>query len=369
MTYRPAETGEAPIFVMISGGTGTGKTRSALRLARGMVGPVGKIAALDLESGRLSTHAAACRFDSAIMPPPFRWSLVAQRAEDAEAGGYDALVIDSTSMAHVGPGGYRDWVEDEVTRLLERKARNTPGVDVADEFQRDTVRWMARRVPSVDRQDALYSFLQRRIPIIFVCRARRLTEKVGNAIKPLGWQPVIHTELPFEMTVSFILQGEDEKGNPPPAPGLITWEAPCKIDQAHRAIFPERQQVTEEMGARFMEVMRRKDSGPLPFEVLRSDGKVIGFRDLAGWLAWWDRALTTAGADVLKGLRSKNAERTSTYAEAFPAEVERLRRRIAITLGEVPPDDGAGEGDGEAGQGDGDGFPGDKPLPADAGPL
>ncbi|MFC0384372.1 hypothetical protein [Muricoccus vinaceus] len=327
VSFRPAQTGQAPIFVMISGGTGTGKSFSAFRLARGMVGPNGRIFALDTEAGRLSTLAKFHRFDMLRMEPPFRWSRIADFAEEAEVQGADALVIDSASMGHVGPGGHRAWVEEEVDRMLAKKKRFQADLDVEDEGEREKVRWSARRAPSLDRQEALYSFLQRRIPIIFACRARELTEKQGAAIKSVGWQPVIHAELPYEMTTSFLLDAA--KGQ-----GIISHGQPCKIDADHRAIFGEGAQVDEAMGAAFMEVMRGTGAAPA-FQALRSDGMAVPFRDFAGWRTWWDRAVREAPPDALRKLREANGPLMGEYAGEHSDEVMALQKAIASKLGEA----------------------------------
>ena len=326
-TFRPAETGQAPIFVMISGGTGTGKSWSAFRLARGMVGPDGRIFALDTEAGRLSTLAKFHRFDMLRMEPPFRWSRIAAYAEEAEVQGADALVIDSASMGHVGPGGHRGWVEEEVDRMLAKKKRFEKDLDVEDEGEREKVRWSARRAPSLDRQEALYSFLQRRIPIIFACRARELTEKQGNTIKQIGWQPVIHAELPYEMTASFLLDAT--KGQ-----GIVSHAPPCKIDADHRQIFAEGTQVDEAMGAAFMEVMRGPREPPA-FQALRLDGKAVPFRDFAGWRTWWDRAVKEAPADALRKLRQANGALMGEYAGEHGDQVMAVQAAIAAKLGET----------------------------------
>lgn len=53
-TFRKASdvNEPTPLLVGIAGGTGSGKTFSAFRLARGIVGPQGRIAMLDTEKRR-----------------------------------------------------------------------------------------------------------------------------------------------------------------------------------------------------------------------------------------------------------------------------------------------------------------------------
>jgi hypothetical protein len=365
MAYRPF-TGIEPMFFLIAGGTGTGKSRSAMRFARGLVGPKGKIAAGDTESGRLQAMKRYEEFHHDLIVPPFRWTAAADWVEDAEARGADVAILDSTSMFEVGPGGMRDWVEEETTRALEKKKRFEPLIDVDDPDVREKYRWSARSLPSQDRQRATYSFLQRRIPIIFVVRARRVTEKQGNKIVPIGWQPIIHDEFRWDLTAAFMLQGEDENGKAPPKPGLISYDDPKKINVEHRSIFREGAQVDEEMGAAMMALMRaqaKAADGPPAFEVERVDGARVGLKDIAGLVSWWDRASREAPAEALRTLRQKNAESMSRYAEENPKEIEAIRIGVAKALGETPPPADDGEEDG--GQAEAPEFPGDRALPED----
>lgn len=329
ITFRPAAVGHAPIIVMLAGGTNTGKSWSSLLLARGMVGPTGRIAAVDTEGGRLSSLARYHKFDMALMEPPFRPTRFAEYAETAEADGYDALLIDSGSMMHVGPGGYRDWHEREIQRL-------TGG----DEAKRKKMEWPARRAPSLDRQAMLYALLQRRIPIIFSCRARELTENRNGSIVSVGWQPTIHKELIYDVTLSFTLRPEYGKG-------VIRHEQPFKLEKDHEAIFRDGDLITEEHGAKLIELMRGADTGAA-YYAIRSDGKRIPFASFDGWLRWWDRPIENATPDQLKALREANGVLIGEYSEQQPDHVADLERRLSAAIS------------GQSQQADDD-FPGDLP--------
>ena len=94
-TFAPAVsfTERAGLFVSLTGGTNSGKTFSAMRLARGIAGPTGKIAVLDTEGGRTLHLKDAFAFDANVMDAPFRperFSDAARAAEDA--GDVRALV-------------------------------------------------------------------------------------------------------------------------------------------------------------------------------------------------------------------------------------------------------------------------------------
>lgn len=317
ITFHPAQTGQAPIIVMIAGGTNTGKSWSSLLLARGMVGPAGKIAAVDTEGGRLSSLARYHKFDMAVMGPPFRPSRFSEYAETAEAEGYGAVLFDSGSMMHIGPGGYRDWHEQEVTRLSKGNE--------ADRYKHE---WSARRRPSEDRQAMLYALLQRRIPIIFSCRARELTENRNGKVVAVGWQPTIHKELIYDVTLSFTLRPEYGKG-------VIRHEQPYKLEKDHEAIFKDRDLITEDHGAKLIELMRAGESAPAYFAV-RSDGKRIPFASFDGWLRWWEKPVESATPEQLKTLRAANKSLIEEYAAEHQGHIDELERSIERAIS--PPE-------------------------------
>jgi KaiC/GvpD/RAD55 family RecA-like ATPase len=92
----------------IAGPSGSGKTYSALLIARGLVGPEGRIAVIDTERGSASLYADLTPFDVAELAPPFTPERYVEAIRAAEKAGYDAIVIDSLSHAWAGPGGILD---------------------------------------------------------------------------------------------------------------------------------------------------------------------------------------------------------------------------------------------------------------------
>jgi len=318
-SFRPPVNVQPPIFVMVAGGTNTGKSFSSLLLARGMVGPRGKIAVLDTESGRMANLRRHHEFDMDVMQPPFTPSLIAEAAEAAEADGYGALVVDSMSMIHVGPGGYRDWHRQEVERMCR-----------GDESKAIAMDYPARKKPSLDRQAMLYRLLQRRIPIIFSCRAREMTEKKGMEIKKIGWQPVIHPEFIYDMTVGLTLTPEDGKG-------VIRHRAPFKIEKDLAEAFRDGDMITVQHGEAIMDIMRSSAAPAMAFHVTRTDGKVLPFPSIQAWAAWWDRPIESASPEVLRALRVANGPAIGEYAGSYPDVIESLEERLAAAIaGERP---------------------------------
>jgi len=78
---------------------------SALRLARGIVGPDGKIGVIDTEARRSLIYADEFNFDVLHLDPPFRPERYIEAIEAFEAAQYDIIIIDSASHEWSGIGG------------------------------------------------------------------------------------------------------------------------------------------------------------------------------------------------------------------------------------------------------------------------
>lgn len=245
--FRPAKdfTDRHGAFVSLTGGTNSGKSFSALRLARGIAGPEGKIAVCDTEGGRTLHLKEYFDFDAMLMEPPFRPHLFAQAAKDAEDAKYDACLFDSFSMEWTGIGGVLDWHEEELDATVARaKSRN----DTRSEYAiREAAKMAAWIKPKGEHKAMVYSLLQRRIPIIFAIRGEESVKpgaKSGD--KPIKvFKSVCSPTFPFEVTVSFRLDSERK--------GFIDLSDPksWKMEEAHQAIFRDGDQLSEEHGAAF----------------------------------------------------------------------------------------------------------------------
>lgn len=108
ISFRPAKRTQAKLRLALAGPSGSGKTYSALLIARGLVGPEGKIAVIDTERGSASLYAHLTPFDTCELTPPFAPEKYIQAIRIAEQAGHDVIVIDSLSHAWAGPGGILD---------------------------------------------------------------------------------------------------------------------------------------------------------------------------------------------------------------------------------------------------------------------
>lgn len=308
------------LFVALVGSTNSGKTVSGVRLARGIAGPSGKIAVLDTEGGRTLHLKDQFDFDASVMDPPFRPERFAEAAKAAEDAGYDCLLIDSFSMEWVGMGGVLDWQEQELARMA------------GDDYRkRERMKMAAWIKPKGAHKAMVYSFLQRRMPIIFSIRGEETVKpgESGGAPSKI-FKTIQNQQFPFEVTVSFRLAADRK--------GIIDLSDPTgfKMEGAHRAIFRDGEQLSEAHGERLAAWARGDQpgqsssppamtegagaSGAAPsLSDLAEEGAAAATRGTAVLRAFWTRlspdekqALGTPQLDAWKAIAAK--------ADAAPAE-------------------------------------------------
>lgn len=236
-TFRPAVRGKVGLIVGMAGGTGSGKTYSAMRLASGIA--AGKsFAVIDTEAGRAAHYADQFKFDHGDLRPPFSPDAYAEAIKAADAKGYPVIVVDSVSHVWAGDGGVLDQHEAELTRMA------------GDDWKRREACKMAAWIKPKTRHKQMVSrLLQVRAHLVLCFRAEERIEMVRGAdgkmeivpkrglISLHGWTPVCEKTLPYELTVSFLLMCDK--------PGLPN---PIKLQQQHRGMFPLNQPIGEEAG-------------------------------------------------------------------------------------------------------------------------
>lgn len=112
--FEPATRQGIKPLVGLYGTSNSGKTYSALLLARGFAGPNGKVILGDTESGRGALYADLIPggYLRADIEPPFSPQKYNDFLDAAEAAGANAIVIDSFSHEWEGEGGVLDWASD-----------------------------------------------------------------------------------------------------------------------------------------------------------------------------------------------------------------------------------------------------------------
>jgi len=171
------------------GPSGSGKTYSALRLARGLVGPTGRIAFVDTENRSATLYSDLTEFYHLDLRPPFDHQKFIDSSKEAEKSGYDCVIIDSAS--HLWQG-----ILDEKTNI-DRRGGN------------QYTNWSE---PTKHFNEVVQSFLQSRIHTISCMRSKQEyvlqteTNAKGREVqvpKKVGMAPVIRDNAEYEFTTVF----------------------------------------------------------------------------------------------------------------------------------------------------------------------
>lgn len=107
MAFKKAVRRQQKLRLGIDGPSGCGKTMSALKIARGIVGPEGKIAVIDTENGSSELYSDLFDFDVEILRPPYEPERYIKLIREAEEFA-DIIIVDSASHEWMGTGGCLD---------------------------------------------------------------------------------------------------------------------------------------------------------------------------------------------------------------------------------------------------------------------
>ena len=190
---KPAVRTYQPVLISMWGGSSSGKTYSALRLARGLVGPLGKIGLIDTENRRALFYAGKVggAWDHLDFQPPFTPERYVEAFKAFEnAGGYNCIIIDSASHVWEGEGGILDQADKNTTSGLAKWAK-----------------------PKMALKRMVNTLLRSGCHVIFCMRAKMGISQDGRGSTKIynsGLEPIMEKNLIFEMTVS-ILFGPDHK--------------------------------------------------------------------------------------------------------------------------------------------------------------
>jgi DNA polymerase III delta prime subunit len=194
MAFQKATKKAARARVAFIGPSGAGKTFTALRVARGLVGPEGKIALADSERGSASKYAGLFDFDTQDLET-FSPKDYIRVIHEAEAAGYDALIIDSLSHAWMGKGGALEMVD---AAAKASKSRNS---------------FDAWRSVTPEHNAMVDAIVRARLHIIVTMRVKTeyVVEEVNGKKTPrkVGLAPVQRDGLEYEFDVVADMDGAE----------------------------------------------------------------------------------------------------------------------------------------------------------------
>ena len=244
-TFRPAVRENVGLLIGLAGASGSGKTYTAMRLAKGIAGDK-PFVVIDTEAGRAKHYADQFHFDHGDLKPPFEPRAYADAIRAADDAKYPVIIVDSFSHEHAGEGGILDMQEAEFQRMGARE-------------QVKMTSWIK---PKGEHRKMVQRLLQVRAHLILCFRAEEKIEMVRGADGKVevrkkqtatgldGWVPICEKNLPYELTCSFLLMASN--------PGV---PLPIKLQEQHKALFPLNQPISEASGQRLAEWARGGAAG------------------------------------------------------------------------------------------------------------
>ena len=198
-TMTPAVREAAPITAAIIGGSGAGKTYSALKLARGLVGKAGKIGLIDTEGGRSLIYADTeeLRGDDGFvfhhlpMIEPYRSERFRSAFRFAESQGCDAIIIDTISHEHEG---FLEYADAEQDRMSNRKD-NTRS------------KWIK---PKMERKRFYSAIASSAAHCIVTIRLNRIVDMDSKPAREI-YKPECDKDLPYRLDLSVELDANTHK--------------------------------------------------------------------------------------------------------------------------------------------------------------
>lgn len=215
----PAVRTRVPLMIGLVGASGSGKTKSALRLAEGIKLAIGEqagpIVFIDTESRRALHYASDHDFLHMEFPSPFDPLSYLDALKHAASLNPSVIIVDSMSHEHEGPGG----VLEQHSAFLDRKAGDDWG-------KRQSMSMLAWAEPKQQRRQLINGILQMDVPAMIFCfRAKEKLKPVrGKEPEHLGWMPIAGEEFVYEMTTCALLT--------PNCKGNATWNPEEKGSQS-----------------------------------------------------------------------------------------------------------------------------------------
>lgn len=248
-TLKSAVREKIGLLLGVAGASGSGKTFTALTLARGIANGTGKIAVIDTEAGRALHYApkpgdaadGAKTFDFLHLDfqPPFTPERYIEAIQACEAAGATVIVIDSMSHEWNGEGGCSDIQAAEAERMAKGEA-----------WKIEAMTAPAWKKPKLRHQRMMSRLIQTRTHLIFCLRAQEKIKIVKvmkdgrerSEIQPMGFMPICEKGFMFEMSGSMTLH--------PETPGEPRYDLSHKLNDDLRAIFREGERITSDHGSR-----------------------------------------------------------------------------------------------------------------------
>lgn len=276
-----------PPLIALWGQSGTGKTLSALRLARGIVGEQGKIVLIDTENKRAKFYAGkGGQWFHVDLQPPFTPEKYSAAFKFAEDKGADIIIVDSMSHVWEGEGGVLDMADN---------SKSAKGYEL-----KGLAKW---KKPKTEYKRMINKLLRAPIPVIFCIRAKeKFVQEGSDSLKSEGMTPIMDKNFVYEMTVSLKME---ENGK-----FATIGKNMSKIPEFLLSALPVGEQVNEKMGQAIITALGKPNDVEKESINLLRDGTDAATQGKAVWVEWW------------KSLNAKQKEYCKQYVDQWKVDCE-----------------------------------------------
>lgn len=194
MQLRKAERKAVKLKLNISAPSGAGKTMSALRMAKGLVGDWSKIGVVDTENGSASLYSHLGDFNIIDMQPPFTPEKYIEAIDVCINAGMQVVILDSSS---------HEW-----STLLEENQK------LADAKYRGNT-WSAWSVTTPRHDRFINKILQSPVHIIACTRSKTQTVMgEDKKVKKVGMKDQQRENWEYDYTVSMEIDRDTHNAYP-----------------------------------------------------------------------------------------------------------------------------------------------------------
>ena len=185
MQLQKATRKKSKLRLNISGPAGSGKTYSALLMAKGLIGSWDKIAVIDTENGSAGLYSHLGDFNTIDLQAPYSPERYIEAIDSCIKAGMECIIIDSSTHEWNGAGGCIDINE----KLAQSK------------FKGNTWSAWSQTTP---RHDAFVNkVLQSPVHVITCTRSKMETVMTDDKkVKKLGMKDIQREGWEYELTVS-----------------------------------------------------------------------------------------------------------------------------------------------------------------------
>lgn len=192
LKIRKAQRSQSKLRLALTGTSGSGKTYSALLIAKGIGG---KTLVVDTENGSADLYANLTEYDVLPMSAPYTPDKYTAAIQAAEEAGYTTVILDSLSHAWAGEGG-----------LLDQQGK------IADKSGNGYAAW--RNITPMHNK-LIDAIVGSKIHVIATMRAKteyviEQNERGKAAPRKVGLAPVQRDGMEYEFTTVFELNQSDK---------------------------------------------------------------------------------------------------------------------------------------------------------------